>query len=215
MRCPVNNKYWYELNGDRKGPVSCEELQNLFALGQIKSSTLVWSNHKSSEWIRYDQSDLFQGPPPLPSYENTGKSLDNSRWNNKEASDSWNNISNSRSNTDLEDYSDMPGWGIVIRRYADWILNDRQRFAIAFILLWVVIDAINYYGYFGYMSVPNDGIAAYIRWISEGNKPTILGFVLDGLMSDFICLTVMTTITGCLAVPVIAIASALSKSRTS
>ncbi|MDQ2792612.1 MAG: DUF4339 domain-containing protein [Bacteroidota bacterium] len=70
-------QWYYELNGARMGPVSIDEIKNLFRKATILPSTQVWRTGYP-EWIELNQSELSNiiprdVPPPL-----SGKSLNNS-----------------------------------------------------------------------------------------------------------------------------------------
>lgn len=63
--------WFFEYQGERRGPVSREELLSRFAAGEITPSTLVWRDGLS-DWVRFSESELAgtdavkKTPPHLP-----------------------------------------------------------------------------------------------------------------------------------------------------
>ena len=46
-------EWYYATNGEQKGPVSQEELMDLFQKGEVKGSDLVW-NDNMADWAAYE-----------------------------------------------------------------------------------------------------------------------------------------------------------------
>lgn len=69
--------WWYEFNGEHKGPVNEEEIVQLVSIGTLKSENLIWKQG-TEHWI-YVKSSQFAGhirndnPPPL-----IGEAINNS-----------------------------------------------------------------------------------------------------------------------------------------
>jgi hypothetical protein len=60
--------WFYEISGERHGPVAKEEVLRLFKSGDLKASNLVWRNGMS-DWGPFSASELapdLSSPPPVP-----------------------------------------------------------------------------------------------------------------------------------------------------
>ncbi|MBP6600344.1 MAG: DUF4339 domain-containing protein [Verrucomicrobiales bacterium] len=60
--------WFYEISGERHGPVTSEEILRLYGLGELKDSNLVWRNGLN-DWITFSASELapsLSSPPPPP-----------------------------------------------------------------------------------------------------------------------------------------------------
>lgn len=62
--------WYYENKGERGGPVSADEIRQLYAGGIISLASLVWTAAFGSDWKRLSETELappvIAGPPPLP-----------------------------------------------------------------------------------------------------------------------------------------------------
>ncbi len=77
MSAETNVQWFYQHNGERKGPVAENELPNLIQLGSINFGTLVWKNG-FPEWLKIENTDLNihmkNVPPPLANNNTTSQS---------------------------------------------------------------------------------------------------------------------------------------------
>jgi hypothetical protein len=71
----TNTSWYYESNGERKGPVSESSILNLYHIGIIRKDTLVWTQGYT-QWLPFLRSGLFREttavPPPV-----SGSAVDN------------------------------------------------------------------------------------------------------------------------------------------
>lgn len=62
--------WYYENKGERGGPVSADEIRQLYAGGIISLASLVWTAAFGTNWKRLSETELappaHAGPPPLP-----------------------------------------------------------------------------------------------------------------------------------------------------
>jgi hypothetical protein len=72
----LNANWWYEFNGEHKGPVNEEEIVKLINLGVVKSENLVWKQG-TEHWVQLKNSPFSENfkndkPPPI-----TGDAVNN------------------------------------------------------------------------------------------------------------------------------------------
>ena len=61
----MSKDWYYAVEGTSNGPVSEAELQELVAVGTIRSDTLVWQEGME-DWLPYTRAQGTQGSAPLP-----------------------------------------------------------------------------------------------------------------------------------------------------
>ncbi|MDC0136789.1 DUF805 domain-containing protein [Sulfitobacter sp.] len=61
----MSKDWYYAVEGTSNGPVSEAELQELVAVGTIRSDTLVWQEGME-DWLPYARTQGTQGSAPLP-----------------------------------------------------------------------------------------------------------------------------------------------------
>lgn len=66
------SEWFYDVNGQRKGPISTQEFKTLARGGRIDRETLVWKEGLT-DWVRAKQvKGIFKDPPPLPQQASKG-----------------------------------------------------------------------------------------------------------------------------------------------
>ncbi len=59
-------EWFYEADGQSRGPVSAEQLKTLVGDGHVSADTLVWTETFGNDWRPVREADLFPQRPPVP-----------------------------------------------------------------------------------------------------------------------------------------------------
>ena len=58
--------WYYEHNGEQAGPISTNDMQSMYARGELKPDTLVWTEGFAN-WVPLSETELAQTNPSPPS----------------------------------------------------------------------------------------------------------------------------------------------------